>query len=143
MVNRGEVYLVNLDPTVGSKVQKRCTHSGIIDSAALKDTASHNVSSAKQRACPHVRAPKKTRPCVIVSPDEMNQYIRTIVIAPMSTTQKNYKSRVAINFDDKKGQVMLDQIRTIDKKRLITKLGILSAKELKAVLSVLQEMFAY
>ena len=105
MVNRGEVYLVNLDP-IGSEVQK-------------------------------------TRPCVVVSPDEMNQYIRTIVIAPMTTKQKNYKSRVAINFDDKQGQIMLDQIRTIDKKRLITKLGILSVKELKAVLSVLQEMFAY
>ena len=106
MVNRGEVYLVNLDPTVGSEVQK-------------------------------------TRPCVVVSPDEMNQYIRTIVIAPMTTKPRNYKSRVAINFDDKQGQIMLDRVRTIDKKRLITKLGILSVKELKAVLSVLQEMFAY
>ena len=106
MVNRGEVYLVNLDPTIGSKVQK-------------------------------------TRPYVVVSPDEMNQYIRTIVIAPMTTKPRNYKSRVAINFDDKQGQIMLDQIKTIYKKRLITKLGILSVKELKAVLSVLQEMFAY
>ena len=106
MVNRGDVYLINLDPTVGSEVQK-------------------------------------TRPCVVVSPDEMNQYIRTIVIAPMTTKPRNYKSRVAIDFDNKQGQIMLDQIRTIDKKRLITKLGILSVKELKAVLSVLQEMFAY
>ena len=106
MVNRGEVYLVDLDPIVGSEVQK-------------------------------------TRPCVVVSPDEMNQYIRTIVIAPMTTKSRNYKSRVAINFGDKQGQIMLDQIRTIDKKRLITKLGILSVKELKAVLAVLQEMFAY
>ncbi len=106
MVNRGEVYLVNLDPTVGSEVQK-------------------------------------TRPCVVVSPDEMNQYIRTIVIAPMTTKQRNYKSRIEINFQGKRGEVMLDQIRTIDKRRLITKLGALSIKELKAVLSVLQEMFAY
>ena len=106
MVNRGEVYLVNLDPTMGSEV-------------------------------------RKTRPCVIVSPDEMNQYIRTIVVAPMTTKQKDCKSRVAINFDDKQGQIMLDRIRTIDKRRLITKLGALSVKELKAILLVLQEMFAY
>jgi mRNA interferase MazF len=106
MVNRGEVYLVNLDPTVGSEVQK-------------------------------------TRPCVVVSPDEMNQYIRTIVIAPMTTKQRSYKSRIEINFQGKRGEVMLDQIRTIDKRRLITKLGALSIKELKAVLAVLQEMFAY
>ena len=106
MVNRGEVYLVNLDPTIGSEV-------------------------------------KKTRPCIIVSPDEMNKYILTIVIAPMTTRRRNYKSRVAINFQGKQGQVMLDQIRTIDKRRLITKLGTLSVKELKAVLSVLQEMFAH
>jgi len=105
MVNRGEVYLVNLDPTVGSEVQK-------------------------------------TRPCVVVSPDEMNQYIRTIVIAPMTTKQRNYKSRIEINFKGKRGEVMLDQIRTIDKRRLNTKLGALSIKELKAVLAVLQEMFA-
>jgi len=106
MVERGEVYLVNLEPTVGSEV-------------------------------------RKTRPCVIVSPDEMNQSIRTIVIAPMTSKQKNYKSRVALRFDGKQGQVMLDQIRTIDKKRLITKLGTLSVKELKSILSVLQEMFTY
>ena len=106
MVNRGEVYLVNLEPTVGSEVQK-------------------------------------TRPCVILSPNEMNQSIRTIVIAPMTSKQKSYKSRVALRFDGKQGQVMLDQIRTIDKKRLITKLGTLSVKELKSVLFVLQEMFTY
>lgn len=106
MVNRGDVYLINLDPTIGSEV-------------------------------------KKTRPCVVVSPDEMNQYIRTIVIAPMTTTRKNYKSRVGISFQDKEGEIMLDQIRTIDKKRLISKLGRLSIKDLRNTLSVLQEMFTY
>ena len=143
MVNRGEVYLINLDPTIGSEVRKRCTLKGINDPAALKDisipldgTASHNVSSAKERA------PRETRPYVVVSPDEMNQYIRTLVIAPMITKQRNYKSRVAINFNGKQGQIMLDQIRTIDKKRLIKRLGGLSVRELQAVLSVLQEMFA-
>ncbi len=86
---------------------------------------------------------KKTRPCVVVSPDEMNQYIRTIVIAPMTTKQRSYKSRVKINFQNTPGQVMVDQIRTIDKRRLITRLGILSTQELKAILAVIQEMFAY
>lgn len=129
MVKRGEVYLVNLNPTVSSKVQKRCDPV--------------DVSSAKQRACPHVRAPRETRPCVVVSPDEMNQYIRTIVIAPMTTKQRNYKSRVAIDFNGKQGQIMLDRIRTIDKRRLISKLGKLSIKDLRVTLSVIQEMFTY
>ena len=106
MVRRGEVYLVNLEPTVGSEI-------------------------------------KKNRPCVIVSPDEMNKYIRTIIIAPMTTKVRNYKSRVEISFDGKQGQVMLDQIRAIDKQRLIKKLGTLSNKEIKEVLSILQEMFIY
>lgn len=106
MVARGEVYLINLDPTKGSEVQK-------------------------------------TRPCVIVSPDEMNKYIRTIIIAPMTTKIRKYKSRVEIEFQGKKGQVMLDQIRTIDKQRLIEKLGDLSSKDIKKVLLVLQKMFAY
>lgn len=106
MVKRGEVYLINLDPTIGSEIQK-------------------------------------TRPCVIVSPDEMNQYIRTVIIAPMTTKERSYKSRVEIEFDNKQGQVMLDQLRTIDKQRLIKKLGNLSEEELKQVLSLLQEMFTY
>ncbi|MDJ0686878.1 MAG: type II toxin-antitoxin system PemK/MazF family toxin [Xenococcaceae cyanobacterium MO_188.B32] len=106
MVKRGEVYLVNLEPTVGSEI-------------------------------------KKNRPCVIVSPDEMNKYIRTIIIAPMTTKVRSYKSRVEIDFDGKQGQVMLDRIRAIDKQRLIKKLGTLSKKEIKEVLSILQEMFIY
>ena len=123
MVKRGEVYLVNLDPTVGSEVQKRCDPT--------------DVSSAKKRA------PRKTRPCVVVSPDEMNKNIRTIVISPMTTKRRGYKSRVAVVFQDKEGEIMLDQIRTIDKKRLLSKLGKLSIKDLKITLSVLQEMFVY
>jgi mRNA interferase MazF len=106
MVKRGHVYLINLDPTIGSEV-------------------------------------KKTRPCVVVSPNEMNQYIRTVVIAPMTSKHKYYKSRVSVSFQHKEGEIMLDQIRTVDKKRLISKLGALSNRELKAVLSVLQEMFVY
>ncbi|NBC26486.1 MAG: type II toxin-antitoxin system PemK/MazF family toxin [Bacteroidetes bacterium] len=65
---------------------------------------------------------RKTRPCVIISPDEMNKHIRTIIIAPMTSTIKNYPTRVTTTFQGKKGQVVLDQIRTIDKHRLIKKI---------------------
>lgn len=106
MVARGEVYLINLDPTIGSEVQK-------------------------------------TRPCLIVSPDEMNKYIRTVIIAPMTTNLRNYKSRIEIEFKEKKGQVMLDQLRTVDKQRLVKKQGQLSSEDIKKVLALLQEMFAY
>ena len=123
IVNRGEVYLVNLNPTVGSEVRKRC------------DPA--DVSSAKERA------PRKARPCAVISPNEMNNSIRTIVVAPMTTKQKGYKSRVSVTFKSKEGEIMLDQMRAIDKKRLISKLGKLSVKDLRITLSVVQEMFAY
>ena len=106
MVKRGEVYLINLDPTIGLEI-------------------------------------KKTRPCVIVSPNEMNKYIRTVIIAPMTTKIRGYKSRIKVEFKDKQAQIMLDQLRTIDKQRLIKKLGILSTEEIKKVLSLLQEMFTY
>ena len=85
---------------------------------------------------------KKTRPCVIISPDEMNKHIRTIIIAPMSSTIKNYPTRVTTTFQGKKGQVVLDQIRTVDKSRLIKKLGSISSSAEEKILSVLQEMFA-
>ncbi|MEM8673614.1 MAG: type II toxin-antitoxin system PemK/MazF family toxin [Cyanobacteria bacterium P01_G01_bin.67] len=104
MVARGEVYLINLDPTIGSEVQK-------------------------------------TRPCVIVSPDEMNQYIRTVIIAPMTTKLRSYKTRIKIDFKGKTGQVMLDQLRTVDKQRLVRKQGQLTSGEMKKVLALLQEMF--
>ncbi len=85
---------------------------------------------------------KKTRPCVIISPDEMNKHIRTIIIAPMTSTIKNYPTRVTTTFQGKKGQVVLDQIRTVDKSRLVKKLGAISGSAEEKVLSVLQEMFA-
>lgn len=85
---------------------------------------------------------RKTRPCVIISPDEMNKHIRTIIIAPMTSTIKNYPTRVTTTFQGKKGQIVLDQIRTVDKNRLIKKLGTVSSSAEEKVLSVLQEMFA-
>ena len=105
VVNRLEVYLVNLDPTVGSEIQK-------------------------------------TRPCVIVSPDEINHNLRTVTIAPMTTKGKTYPSRIPCRFKGKHGRVVLDQIRTVDQSRLIKKLGQLDGKTSTAVLDTLQQMFA-
>ena len=104
-VNRFEVYLINLDPTVGSEI-------------------------------------KKTRPCLIISPDEMNHNIRTAIVAPMTTKGRSYPTRVSCRFKGKNGQVVLDQIRTIDKARLVKKLGRLDKRSAEKVLSVLSEMFA-
>src|SRR3990170_7334602 len=101
VVNRFDVYLINLDPTVGSEIQK-------------------------------------TRPCLIISPDEMNRYIRTVIVAPMTTTGKDYPTRVTYKFKKKKGQIVLDQIRTIDKTRLIKKLGSINPQTQLEVISVLQ-----
>jgi mRNA interferase MazF len=103
-VRRFDVFLVNLDPTVGHEI-------------------------------------KKTRPCLVISPDEMNQYISTIIIAPMTTKGRNYPTRVKCTFRGKRGQIVLDQIRTIDKNRLIKKLGKISKKAQMDVLQILQEMF--
>jgi mRNA interferase MazF len=85
---------------------------------------------------------RKTRPCVIISPDEMNKHIRTVIIAPMTSTIKKYPTRITTTFQGKKGQVVLDQIRTADKSRLIKKLGSISSSAEEKVFSVLQEMFA-
>lgn len=85
---------------------------------------------------------KKTRPCLIISPNEMNRHIRTVIIAPMTSTIKNYPTRVTTTFERKKGQIVLDQIRTVDKKRLIKKLGRVSSSSQKKVLATLKEMFA-
>lgn len=104
-INRFEVYLVILDPTVGSEI-------------------------------------KKTRPCLVVSPDEMNHYIRTVIVAPMTTKGPPYPTRIACRFKGKDGQVVLDQIRAVDHVRLAKKLGRLDAKTTASVLDVLQEMFA-
>lgn len=85
---------------------------------------------------------RKTRPCVIISPDEMNRHIRTVIIAPMTSIVKNYPTRVTTTFQGKKGQIVLDQIRTVDKRRLMRKIGSISSSAEEKVLNVLQEMFA-
>ena len=106
VVNRFDVYLINLDPTVGSEIQK-------------------------------------TRPCLIVSPDEMNRHIRTVIVAPMTTAGKDYPTRISCKFKKKKGQIVLDQIRTIDKTRLVKKLGSINPETQLEVISVLQRLFAF
>lgn len=105
VVKRFEVYLVNLDPTIGSEI-------------------------------------RKTRPCLIISPDEMNRYIATVIVAPMTTKGRDYPTRVKCFFNGKEGQVVLDQIRTVDKLRLVHKLGEIDSKTKTEILSVLAEMFA-
>ena len=105
VVKRFEVYLVNLDPTLGTEIQK-------------------------------------TRPCVIISPDEMNDHIATVIVAPMTTKGREYPTRVNCHFEGKEGQVVLDQIRTVDKIRLVKKLGKISPATQKEVLAVLLEMFS-
>lgn len=104
VVKRFEVYLVNLDPTIGSEI-------------------------------------KKTRPCVIVSPDEMNRYIATVIMAPMTTKGRTYPTRVPCQFEGKTGQIVLDQLRTVDKKRLVKQLGLTDNKTQKEILAKLAEMF--
>lgn len=105
VVKRFEVFLVNLDPTIGREI-------------------------------------KKTRPCLVISPDEMNEYISTVIVAPMTTRGRNYPTRIGCSFQGKQGQVVLDQIRTVDKKRLVKNLGRISSKTQVKTLSLLQEMFA-
>jgi mRNA interferase MazF len=85
---------------------------------------------------------RKARPCLIVSPDEMNNFIATVIIAPMTTKSRNYPTRVACTFKRKSGQIVLDQIRTVDKTRLIKKLGSIGVDTREKVLSTLAEMFA-
>lgn len=85
---------------------------------------------------------KKTRPCLIVSPDDLNQYLRTIIVAPMTTGGQAYPWRVACRFQNRSGFVALDQLRTIDRERLVKRLGRLSATTTTEVLETLQEMFA-
>ncbi|GAB6097910.1 type II toxin-antitoxin system PemK/MazF family toxin [Desulfatiferula olefinivorans] len=106
VVKRFDVYLINLDPTIGSEIQK-------------------------------------TRPCLVISPDEMNRNIRTVIIAPMTSAQKEYPTRVSCTFRKKQGQIVLDQVRTVDKARLIQKLGTIDSKSQLDVISVLQRLFAF
>jgi mRNA interferase MazF len=101
---RGEVFLVDLEPTKGSEIRKR-------------------------------------RPCVVVSPDELNEHLRTFIVAPLTTGGHSYPFRVACRFGGKNGYVVVDRVRTVDQERLLRKLGRLSPVTLARTLSVLQEMF--
>ena len=85
---------------------------------------------------------RKTRPCLVISPDEMNHNIRTTIVAPMTTKGSAYPTRVPCRFGGKSGKVVLDQIRTVDQSRLIKKLGSIDARTAQRVLNILQEMFA-
>jgi len=105
MVRRGDVFLVNLDPTRGREIQK-------------------------------------TRPCVVVSPDELNAHLRTFIAAPLTTGSHTYPFRVACRFEGRSGFIVLDQIRTVDRERLVRRLGKLSSSTLDQTLKILQEMFA-
>ena len=102
---RGEVVLVNLDPSIGTEI-------------------------------------RKTRPCLIVSPDELNEGLSTLIVAPMTTGGHAYPFRVACRFKGKSGYVVLDQIRTIDRKRIVRSVGKLQGQSVREVLSTLAEMFA-
>jgi mRNA interferase MazF len=104
VVNRFDVFLVNLDPTQGHEI-------------------------------------KKTRPCLIISPDEMNRHIRTAIVAPMTTKGRDYPSRVPVTFQKKKGKIVLDQIRTVDRNRLVKRLGKIDKRTGQKVLDVLNEIF--
>jgi len=104
VVNRFDVWLINLDPTVGSEIFK-------------------------------------TRPCLVVSPNEMNRYMATLIVAPMTTQGKLYPTRIPCNFQGKDGHIVLDQLRTIDKARLVKMLGRIGDVEQAAVLHGLSELF--
>ena len=85
---------------------------------------------------------QKARPCLVISPDEMNQHLRTVVIAPMTTVTRPYPTRVAVRFQGKRGQVALDQLRAVDRQQLVRRLGAVSAKTAQDVSATLLEMFA-
>jgi mRNA interferase MazF len=85
---------------------------------------------------------QKTRPCVIVSPDELNVHLRTVIVAPMTTSGRAYPWRIRCRFQKRSGYVVLDQLRTVDRERLVRQLGVLTAQTLSEVLAGLQEMFA-
>jgi len=105
VVARGEVWLVTLDPTVGSEAQK-------------------------------------TRPCLIISPPEMHDYLRTVIVAPMTTKSRPAPYRIAVTFQGKRGLILLDQVRTLDQVRLIRRLGSVSPGTLTSTLKTLQQVFA-
>ena len=103
VINQYDVFLINLDPTIGHEI-------------------------------------KKTRPCLVISPNEMNHTIRTIIIAPMTTKSRSYPTRIPVQFEGKTGWIVLDQIRTVDNLRLIKKLGSITKKEVIQVKAVIKEM---
>ena len=98
-----DVYLINLDPTIGHEI-------------------------------------KRTRPCLLISPDEMNDNLQTVTIAPMTTKSRDYPTRVRVDFQNKTGWIVLDRIRTVDKKRLTKRLGAIDRKTVQRVKSVIKEM---
>lgn len=102
---RFEVWLVNLDPTVGAEI-------------------------------------RKTRPALVISPDEMNRHLRTAIVAPMTTTTRGWPSRVAVRFQGRTGEVALDQLRAVDRARLVRRIGAVDEAEAEAVATVLAAMFA-
>ena len=103
VIKQYEVYLINLDPTIGHEIQK-------------------------------------TRPCLVLSPDEINDNIRTVIIAPMTTKSHVYPTRIPVRFDKKSGWIVLDQIRTVDKARLVKKLGRISSREIASVKDIIKQM---
>lgn len=105
MVRRGEVWLVVLDPTVGSEIHK-------------------------------------TRPAVVISPPEMHDYLRTVIVAPMTTGARPAAFRIRVTFQGKQGLILLDQLRTLDKVRLVKRLGTISPATLTTTLKTLQKVFA-
>ena len=105
VARRFEIYLVSLDPTVGTEIQK-------------------------------------TRPCLVISPDEINRYFRTVIIAPMTTRGRPSPTRVACEFQGRTGHIVLDQMRTVDSSRLVRRLGTIAEATQQEVLAALQEMFA-
>lgn len=84
---------------------------------------------------------KKTRPCVVISPNELNQFLGTVIIAPMTTTLRPYPSRIAVFHDGKQGMIALDQIRTVDKSRVLKTFGFLTQSEIKKVKELIKETF--
>ena len=103
---RGEIWLINLEPTIGSEI-------------------------------------RKTRPCVVISPNETNRLLKTVIVAPLTSTIKNYPTRLTIDFNQRKSSVVLDQIRTVDKIRLLKKLGTISTEEGQLIANILTQMFSW
>jgi mRNA interferase MazF len=104
-VSRFDIYLVDLDPTIGAEI-------------------------------------RKTRPCLVISPDEMHRHVRTVIIAPMTSAVRNYPTRVPIRFRRRQGEVALDQLRAVDQSRLVRRLGSANRPTAAQVSARLVEMFA-